>query len=636
MFRALIVEDMKEVCALLKDYLQDCFVNADGRSEISVETAYNVEDGRRLIAEAADARLPYHTVVLDFKLPTRAGDNAEIDESLCLAVCRHAPSTLVAHLTAYREDEVVQDHLRRVHLEEIGPAAFVLHKLDIDYPSMLTAKLKAFLYGRRVGECLNMLFHGHGALSTPPRSRSRLERSITHEIAETCRLISTYWHGLDERLREDVRLYFEVEEGDSWPRVTLARDSRNRTADSPGGHQPGVTIPDLPFLWTTKHFAIHYGLRNPEVGRGLGPDGVRDRSQIAVYAKALELLYETMRGEPWGRLRPVTGADRLTHVYVFDAHPCTSVDDGGVPFIVLSSRSDETSTQAELHRATAEAVHEATHVFNFTQRPFGDTAWEWFDEGFAVFMEYRLAAGEDYFRYLADWIDRPELPLDDPRAKYQASMFIRYLARQPALGLNFVNRVWTESGRDETPLEALSRLMPAGRKVASPAPDEDDLFGAGYCLDFYFMWNQESTNLAPEVFLRFGERAVSESIKLRPGQQAGSAGVLNHLACHYYRFYLQGGATGVRAELYAGELGAPTTLKAQLAVVTKEKQRAEVFSLRESVGGAGPLSAAVVRVDPDSLDHVVLVVSNCGDRSRRLAGEEHDDGKDYVFNVVAS
>ena len=80
-----------------------------------------------------------------------------------------------------------------------------------------------------------------------------------------------------------------------------------------------------------------------------------------------------------------------------------------------------------------------------------------------------------------DWNDRPERSLDDDRARYQADMFIRYLAKR--FGPDFVDRVWTTSLRRETPLEALDRLLPAGYILASPDPRIPDIVASGYFME---------------------------------------------------------------------------------------------------------------------------------------------------------
>src|SRR5688500_1664890 len=82
------------------------------------------------------------------------------------------------------------------------------------------------------------------------------------------------------------------------------------------------------------HFLIHYQLRNPTTGKGLGPHGVRDKALIDTYEEALERLYATMTSAPWSRDPPVVGPDGKTHVYVFNSDdPFTTYDLNNVPYI---------------------------------------------------------------------------------------------------------------------------------------------------------------------------------------------------------------------------------------------------------------------------------------------------------------
>lgn len=396
----------------------------------------------------------------------------------------------------------------------------------------------------------------------------------------------------------------------------------------------------LPLVLESEHFLIHFGLRNPLTGRGMGVHGVRDKVVILTYVEALETLYRTMRTAPWQRKPPVVNGTGKTLVYVLDSSPFTFHDRDEVPYIVLSCRSNEPTTQAELHRAAAEAVHEGTHLFNYSERPMHDpnsSAWEWFDEGLAVLMEMLVASGNpDYFRFLMDWIDVPEMSLDDPDGHYQAGMFTRYLAKK--MGLDFVNNVWIKSKIKESPIEALERMMPANQKFISADPGEQDIFASGYCIDPYFIWEHASASIAPDVFLRYGERAISESKLLHAGTQAHISGQLNHLACRYYRFFLKSNISRVQIDFTVTDPQSTTPFKAEVAVVAKDKQRLRVSCLRtldEQTPATGRLSAVLDDLDPDEIDHLVLVVSNCGIRtSQQHGGKAHDDKKD--FTIMAS
>lgn len=402
------------------------------------------------------------------------------------------------------------------------------------------------------------------------------------------------------------------------------------------------TIKGLGEWMESPHFIIRYGLRNPPSGRGLGADGVRDRALVLTYLNALESLYRVMTSPPWNRERPVVGAGKLTEIYICDSEPFTSYDDHKVPLIVLSSRSCEPTTHAELCRAAAEAVHEGTHLFNFTYRPLYETSsdpWVWFDEGMAVLMETLVVAGNpDYFRYLTDWIDAPEMSLDEPEENYQSGMFLRYLYQ--SLGPDLINDVWTKSDAGEGPLDALKRFAgKRGRALSSPLPWVDDIFGSGYCIDPYFMWDHASVTTVPDLLVRFGERAVSQSCVLKPGAGCKIEDSLNHLSCRYYRLYPRRDVSRLLVRVAVEDHCYETPLKAELAVVDVQRRRARVVPLLQSpaAGGRGcHLITVVPDLQPEAIDHLVLVVSNCGTRSlNRAKGSPHDDLKSYRIEATA-
>ena len=405
--------------------------------------------------------------------------------------------------------------------------------------------------------------------------------------------------------------------------------------------QPDVRklMAELPLTLESPHFKFHFGLRNPLAGTGLGVNGVRTKLVVVTYMEALEALHQVMTSGPWNRELPPTDATGKTHVYILDDSPFTTYDRDHNPYIVLSCRSNEPTTQAELHRAAAEAVHEGTHLFNYKKRPMyelNSEAWVWFDEGLAMLMEMLVSPGNpDYFRFLTNWIDMPEMSLDDPDAHYVSGMFVRYLSKK--MGCAFVNDVWMKSEEQETPLETLERLMPEGQRFISANPDEEDLFASGYCIDPYFIWDHGHPGVAPDVFLRYGERAISESRFLKAKANSEIEGFLDHLACRYYRFFLKSDVRSLDVEFNPLESARETPFKAEIVAITKEREREKRFLLRASENGDGAsqkLSVSLSDLDPDVLDHLVLVVSNCGMRSQLQGRRPHDDKKEY--RIVAS
>jgi hypothetical protein len=396
------------------------------------------------------------------------------------------------------------------------------------------------------------------------------------------------------------------------------------------------------------HFEIQYKLRNPQRGRGEGSGGVVDEQLIRTYLDGLEMLYRTLTSPPWSR----SELDRITKVQILDVSsifpimsgPFTTENLEGVPYIVLPCRTSDPTRGAERQWALATAVHEATHVFNHRKRPLSlaySAKWAWFDEALAVFMEMQLITDyRDHFRFLGKWIERPEMSLDDPAANYQAGQFVAYLAKRQ--GIEFINRVWMESAERETPLEAIARLLPEGQKIVSADPDECDLFASGYCLDSWFLNDPASPAYAPALYERYGERALTESFVLFAGAKVGinenqtGQDTLDHLACRYYRFYLESGVKEFIVELHSSDEPGKSPLKAELAFVTAENLRGQVLPLRpvhNSNNEETLLTVQVKDINYNDFDHLILVVTNCGVGAISAHG---DDRKTFTITALAT
>ena len=232
MFRILIVEDIRDTLKQLNLFISEALKEPDGEQNFVIHTAEAVDDARRLILEAKGRGQPYHAVVLDFKLPKQMGHNPELpdtDESLCLLIRQQSRDTLVAHITAYRADEVVSRHVRLVHEEQLDPWALVFSKADSDYALKLVERLRAFLYGRRIEKQITYVFGepqearelAFAARGRDEPVRAQGVRSLTHDIAALRRDIVTHWHYLDERIQELVRQYFRVDAESHPVRVSL-------------------------------------------------------------------------------------------------------------------------------------------------------------------------------------------------------------------------------------------------------------------------------------------------------------------------------------------------------------------------------------------------------------------------------
>ena len=400
----------------------------------------------------------------------------------------------------------------------------------------------------------------------------------------------------------------------------------------------------------SQHFIARFTFRNPFVGKRNWVGGVRSHAIVHAYLDGLERLFGTMIQEPWKRESPYTRGQGKIKVGIFDtsklkfrqSEPFTNSDWQHIPFICLPHQNNEPSTQGEIRLAIVQAIHEATHVFNWCRRHPRDVnsgPWEWFDEATAIFMETLVMSGiPEHLRYVMYWNDMPEVSLDDYAARYQASVFIQYLAKK--CGLGFVNKVWMESKDEETPIQALVRISQDANKVFSSSdPTIEDLFASAYCMDSYFLMDPKSDGFAPHIYERFSGRAIQESFKLRAGSETKSENSLNHLACHYYRLYVERPTKSLQIQLRTIASGTGSPLKAQVATVTNEMQRARVHPLTP-VSSSGSyetvLSAEINGFNLLDTNHLVLIISNCGIRSSQKNPNTHDDEQWYTLHFVTA
>lgn len=218
MFRFLIIEDIKSTAEQLKALLAESF--PDSRDDIEVATT--VREAQELTDRARDDF--YDAVILDLKLPSEPGHYPEVDESLCLRI-KDKP-TMVAHITAFLDDPRVQDHIRRVHTQELTPLSFVLSKREVQWASILVEKLKTYLFSSYIDQQMAEIFGGGTtvvAASSAVRNhyRSRGHGCTTHRLASLCRDIEAQWNVLDSGLKTRIRQKFNVETGAAGTQVSL-------------------------------------------------------------------------------------------------------------------------------------------------------------------------------------------------------------------------------------------------------------------------------------------------------------------------------------------------------------------------------------------------------------------------------
>jgi CheY-like chemotaxis protein len=213
MFRLLIIEDDDSTLYHLKKYLSGAFSKHVTEFPPQIDTAITVSEAQALIEASYAKKSPYHAVILDFKLPKISGEVAEFDESLCLAVRRLLPRTLVVHISAYIADELIQNHLNDFHLHSFD-SSFTLSKLNVDYPERLAIMLKGFLYGAQIEEQIELVWR----VGT---TQEDSQGDVTHELAALSRNITRHWEYLDDTMKEKIKRFFYVDCSVDPPRVSL-------------------------------------------------------------------------------------------------------------------------------------------------------------------------------------------------------------------------------------------------------------------------------------------------------------------------------------------------------------------------------------------------------------------------------
>jgi hypothetical protein len=395
----------------------------------------------------------------------------------------------------------------------------------------------------------------------------------------------------------------------------------------------------------SEHFEIRFNHRNAKYKIGAGTGGVRSRALISCYIDALERLYRAMTGPDLRRNAPRKDL-KPTAVYVFDSsdltkfrgQPFAYLDHDLEVFIALPCRTNQPTVHAELQYASTSAVHEATHVFNHALRPMEETQsqWGWFDEATAVYMESFVFPGNhDRLRFGMNWIDQPEMSLDHPRHYYSAGVFVEYLAKR--YGPSFVTHIWNypdlpgkSPDQDLSALGAIEKSLAEKGKFSSKDPKESTTVFSEYCLDSYFLWDNNGLGFLPDLYARYGERAITEGFLVGPGDSPKpSTYWLDHLACRYFRVNPKDGAQQMYIKMKTFAKNGETFLKAAVASVKTDLSRggpwypSVTFSDDLAEFSIGPIQVAT-----PELDHLVLVVSHCGYRPPvplALGGTPFDD-----------
>jgi hypothetical protein len=408
-------------------------------------------------------------------------------------------------------------------------------------------------------------------------------------------------------------------------------------------------------------FTLHYGLRNPPSGHGLGLMGVESEELIEAYAEGLHRTYVRLRDLGWRTPQPHPDIGRVpvyvcdTSTFFHETRPFTYTHNG-LSWLVLRSENGEPTREGMLRRARVDAVHEATHAFTHLHRPRRTRHIElpdpyaWLDEATATLLEGELYP--DYpecLRHAYYWVACPDLSLERDvegcpngyaggwPGGYFAAWFLRYLLQHlPDTGWDLLRETWEHAARaaeEERPVTVLARLLRArGHDLASADPAVPDLFTA-YAVATYFLGH-----FAPLVRQRFGERSLAARIAVPRGREVGLSVVeaLEHLSYRYYRFDHPAGASRLTATLTAEVPRRHCHLKAALVLAGDSRWPPRPVFL---TAANGPEDLTCLRgelsLPPDTAAHAVLVVANVFVPPTRWPMHEHALQR-YTFSAIAS
>ena len=361
-------------------------------------------------------------------------------------------------------------------------------------------------------------------------------------------------------------------------------------------------------------FRLRYAYRNRPCGRGLADDGVRSISIVQEYARSLGQAHATLTSREYG-WEPISSGRVPVYVCSLPGRCLgrTHHPRYGAAYIELTNEGYECDPAGALSRMEATTAHELLHYFQF--RCGADNRWRWLNEASAVGAEqWVFERNMRYLCHLREWFSRPERSLDEGSG-YGASIFIAYLARR--MSFKVVRRAY-ENGRTSgwslQALEALAEAVKSTQKqkltLQFASAIEPDIFGAGYCVDAYFVQNPKHGRFDKALHERYGERAVTDTFCNYRVAGGGHHDPIDHVGCRYYRFRPTGESSKLTVKVSLPSPEARGFLRGELIGVTRNFGRGQSAPLRRSRTG-DCMGGTLEGFTKDDLDHAVLVIANC-------------------------
>lgn len=237
------------------------------------------------------------------------------------------------------------------------------------------------------------------------------------------------------------------------------------------------------------------------------------------------------------------------------------------------------------------------------------------------------------------WNDVPEASLDDEQHWYASGAFVAYLVKSEKP--DFLTTIWNYSRREASALEAIEEaLKTRSKKLFSDNPKELNTMFSQYCIDSYTLWDTSGLGFLPDLYARYGERAVTESFPVMSGKswQPGAYS-LNHLACRYFLLDIRQDVSQLEVKMKTPLRNGKTFLKAALVEIKENLGRGKTWPLKPNIIHAGDhtalFSTGPIPVDSVLLDHMVLVVSHCGYRDSHVPQNLPVNNVNFALEIIS-
>lgn len=224
----------------------------------------------------------------------------------------------------------------------------------------------------------------------------------------------------------------------------------------------------------TEHFVFHWGERRRGSGSAWFEPEFRERT-IDYFEEVRDFYRDVLKAPLPGRYeRSDLGAGTKTNVYVTGTG--LRHHEEGFAFAAL----DIIIHPSALAPGSSVVPHEFAHCVQLASTGFRNSEYVgWFWENHAEWCTHQYFPG--HAPAFHAWLERRHYELNSSRMNYGSWMWLQLMAEDPALGPEFVFRLWTENRKNaegasiEDPIQTTLRLLEAMPEIGSPEAASDRL-----------------------------------------------------------------------------------------------------------------------------------------------------------------